>query len=59
MRGNVYVLVYGSAEEVEEGPKEKEEFEGRIEEYSKSLGRDALKVVVGNRGGKERKRMFY
>ena len=47
MRGNVYVWVYGSVVQVEEGPKN---FEGRIE---KSLGRDALQLemVVGDRGG--------
>jgi len=52
VRGNVYVLVYGSAVQVREGLKKKESFEGKIEEYSRILGRDALKtvVVVGDKG---------
>jgi len=49
---NVYVLVYGSAVQLREGLKKKESFEGKIEEYSRILGRDALKtvVVVGDKG---------
>ena len=58
VRGNVYVLVYGSAVQVREGLKKKDSFEGKIEEYSRILGRDALKtvVVVRDKGGKEKLR---
>lgn len=42
MQGNVYVLVYGSAAQLEEGPRRNEGLEGKTGEYSRSLGRDAL-----------------
>jgi hypothetical protein len=47
VQGNVYVLVYGSAAQLEEGPMRNGGLEGKREEYSRSLGRDALEMVVG------------
>ena len=58
MQGNVYVLVYGSAAQLEEGPRRNEGLEGKTGEYSKSLGRDALEMVVGREEWK-RKWTFY
>ena len=59
MRGNVYVLVYGSAAQLEEGPRRNDSLEGRREEYSRSLGKIALEMVVGERGERKEKRTFY
>lgn len=59
MQGNVYVLVYGSAAQREEGPRKKESFEGKTEECSRSLGRDALEVVVGERGERKTKKDLF
>ena len=59
MPGNVYVLVYGSAAQRKEGPRKKESFEGKTEECSRSLGRDALGMVVGREERGKRKRTFY
>jgi hypothetical protein len=53
VRGNVYVLVYDSAAQLREGPKKKESFEEKIAGCSTSLRRDALKMVVRDRGGKK------
>jgi len=46
-QGNVYVSVCGSVARLEEGPRRNEGLEGKREEYSRSLGRDALEMVVG------------
>lgn len=47
---SVYVLAYDSAEQLGEGGKQKESFEGEIKEYSRSQGRETLEMVVGGKG---------
>ena len=59
MLGNVYVLVCGSAAQLKEGPRWNESLEGKTEEYSRSLGRDALEMVVGERGEKMKKDLLF
>lgn len=58
VQGSVYVLVYGSAAQLEEGPRENESLEGKTEECSRILGRDALEMVVGKEERKNGKGPF-
>lgn len=59
MQGNVYVLVYGSAAQLKEGPRRNESLEGKTEEYSRNLGRDALEMVVGREERKTKKDLLF
>jgi hypothetical protein len=59
VQGNVYVLVCGSAAQLKEGLRRNESLEGKTEEYSRSLGTDALEMVVGERGEKMKKDLLF
>ena len=59
MKGSVYVLVYDFVAQLEEGRTRNEGLEGKTEEYSRSLGRDALEMVVGREEREKRKGPFY
>ena len=59
MQGNVYVLVYGSAGQLKEGPRWNESLEGKTEECSRSLRRDALEMVVGRGERKTEKDLLF
>ena len=59
MQGNVYVLVCGSVVQLEEGPRRNEGLGGKTEECSRSLGRDALEMVVGKEESENEKDLLF
>lgn len=52
-------MVFGSVAQLKEGPRRNEGLEGKTEEYSRSLGRDALEMVVGREEGKNEKDLLF